>query len=131
MSVVDQIIDPDGQVVEERLFATWEDLCEPPAPVETRLRSGRWIKYRAWIPADEMAEIQRKARVGGGRRRGQVDDQKFMMLILEAVLLEPKINTARDRHAASKMDSSVMLGIINQVVDTSTFERLEESMGEA
>jgi len=69
--------------------------------------------------------------VGGGRRRGQVDDQKFMMLILEAVLLEPKINTARDRHAASKMDSSVMLGIINQVVDTSTFEKLEESMGEA
>jgi hypothetical protein len=122
----EEIIDGQGNVVEEREYATWADLCEPPPIRERQLRNGKWIKYRPWIPADEFAEIQRKARAQGrGQRR--MDEARFMTLILEQVLLEPQIRNQKDFRAAQKADANVVLGVVNEVIDTSMFQLVDET----
>lgn len=122
-----EIIDEAGKTVETREYATWGDLCQPPPVKEVKLKSGKWIKYLPWITMDEMAEIQRKA--SKGRRR--MDQAVFMLLILRKVMIEPKVQTEQDRRAALKADSSIVLGVINSVVDTETMDQLREELGES
>lgn len=121
-----EIIDTEGNVVEEKKYATWADLCEPPPVKEVQLRGGKWIKYRPWIPSDKMAEIQRKAT----KPNGKIDGAQFTTLILKEVMLVPRIETEADMRAAMKADSSMALALVNQTVDTETFNRLKEELGE-
>lgn len=131
--VVGEIVDETGDIVEEREYATWADLCEPPAVREVQLKTGLWVRYRPFIPLDKMAEIQRKASFGRtrGRRGGDSDPVEFMLLCLQEVMLAPKITNRRDLKSARKASSSVMMGVISDVIDTSTFDELQEELGEA
>lgn len=119
------VADDDGV----REYATWADMCQPPEPEEVRLRNGKWIKFIPWVSAERMAEIQRVCR--GSSRGRNWDTSKFTLMILQEVMIEPRIRTDADRRAAMKADSSVVMGIINRVVDTETFERLQEDLGES
>lgn len=111
-------------------FATWADLCEPPKP-KTIDYNGKDIKYLPWIPADEMAEIQRKATARGKRGGGvRMDIRAYQMMVLKKVLIEPRIKTEDDERMAAKMDSRISLGILNDVLDQSTFDEMVEALGE-
>lgn len=123
----DLIVDQQGNTAETHEYATWADLCEPPPIKEVKLKNGKWIKYHPWMPMEKMAEIQRKA--SKGRRR--VDQAMFMLLVLQEVMIEPKVKTEQDRRAALKADSSVILGVINTVVDTDTMDRIKDELGES
>jgi hypothetical protein len=122
-----EIIDGTGKTVETREYATWADMCQPPPVKEVQLKNGKWVKYLPWITMDEMAEIQRKA--SKGRRR--MDQALFMLLILQKIMIEPKVKTEQDRRAALKADSSIVLGVVNSVVDTETMDQLREELGES
>jgi len=125
-----EIIDQRGEVVEPREYATWSDLCEPPAVKEVQMRDGKWVMYRPWLPLDVFTVIQQKASVG--RRGGRMDNTKFMTLVLQNVLIKPKIVTPGDMKAARKADANLVMGIVNDVIDTSMFqlEEGEEELGE-
>lgn len=126
---VKDVIQEDGvDEKEPRRYATLEDFCQPPPIEERRLRNGAWIKYRPWIPADRMAEIQLICR---GTRRGQKwDTSKFFQYVLQEVLIDPKVRTDKDRKVVMKGDSAVILGIINETVGSETFAELQEELGE-
>lgn len=122
----------DGAVAaddEQKQYATWEDMCQPPEPVEVQLRNGTWIKFLPWLSQDRLSEIQRAC--GMGRKNRDYDSKKFVQLVLKEVMIEPRVRTDADRRAILKADASIVSGIINRVVDTETFERLQEDLGES
>lgn len=111
-----------------KTFATLEELCAAPPPEDVLIpRLGKYVKVRFWIPADRMAEIQRESLTVGGKKS---DPRKLMALILKETMIEPRIKTEHELRAIMKADSSFVLGIVNRVVDTSTFEELKADLGE-
>jgi hypothetical protein len=121
------VIDQQGNVVEVHEFASWADLCQPPQPKEVKLSNGKYIKYLPWITTDRMAEIQRQCSRPG---KAGMDFQKFITLLLETVMIQPPVHNEADRRALLKAGSNVTTAIMNDVVDTDTFNKLKEDLGE-
>jgi len=127
---VRNVIDETGERVEddERRFATWADLCEPPEPKEYEIRPGVFIKYMPYMAYEELAELQRRCT---NRRTGQTDYREFAIGVLKRVMIHPKVTTRQDQLAVLKASSSVVLGVIATVVDQETMEKIKEGLGEA
>lgn len=115
-------------VEETKNFATWADLCQPPPPKEVQLPSGKWIKYLPWLDTEQMSEIQRKATIGKGQG---MNFKEFVVLVISQVMITPPLSDAKDaRRLILKANSSIMTGILNDVVDTDTFSKIKADLGE-
>lgn len=120
-----------GEVVEERTWASWENLCEQKDRTVDKFlpKLKVWVRYRDFIALDRLMGIQRKyGMVGGGKR----DVTGYMVALLRAVMVHPKIRTEADARAVKKADGRAMLMIIGDVLgeEDESYIALREELGE-
>ena len=120
-----------GEVVEEREFATWENLCESKDRVVDKYLPalGRWVRYRDFLPLDKVTRLQQQFGMTGGRKRDSVG---FMVALLKEVMVEPKIRTKADEMAARKADARALLVIVGDVLgeEEESYKILRGDVGE-
>jgi hypothetical protein len=134
--MTNEVIDHEtGEPVDDESipFATLEDLTEPPKPKTVVIQTGngqRRVTYIPYLSVDKLAAIQAKHRPKG--RRGEIDAAGFMMDIVEACLITPRVKTPKQLRALRKGGSgSFVTNLMNEVVDTEFFEEIKDDLGEA
>lgn len=129
-----EVIDQAGNVVDDDSvpFATLEDLCEPLKPRTIIVETGngpRRVTYMPHLSADKLTALQTKHR--GRGRRAQMDTAGFMMDVVKECMISPRIKTMKELRAFRKgVSGSFVVNLLNQVVDTDSFEEMQDDLGE-
>lgn len=124
-------VTPREELPAEEKWATWEDLCEGGRVVEKYdPRVGAKIAYTTYIPLDEMLRLQ--GRHGMMEARGQRDSKGFLVSVLKAVLVRPKVTTPEHERLLLKSNAFVCLGILGEVMseNSEVFKAVVEDLGE-
>lgn len=129
------LLDEKGNVIDENdgiPFATIADLCQPPMPKTIIVPTGNGsvkIKYMPYLSYDKLSMLQERHKP---RRPGaQTDQRAFVMDVISEIMIEPKVKTEADKRAFLKGASgSLVLNLVNGVIDTSAFEEVRKELGE-